>query len=467
MTGKTQAIQEGFTAGEITPLLHGRVSADIYKESVAYMKNMISIVHGPAIRRPGTRYIADAKYQSAAKHRLMSFAVGNPHGACTIHIGPATMQLYNSNGKVRIPFAAPATDVEFANPWAAEDHDLISYVQLPGTNPSLVVVHPNVAPQQITYTIATDTFAIAPIAFTSSPWGVGNYPSVVWTSSGRLMFASSPTTPERVWLSKVGSANYFFFTAGTNPDDSFSFDMNEAGQVLWLRGATTLVIGALSGVWDLVSLDGGPLGPSNYRARKHDSNAPSINKAYKSDDGISYISHESKRIYFVDPEKTTDVRYQVAEQSFLGRQALESAVRNVTGTKFPHSLMFFTQGTSFVTSMKDKLLEYSSWHRHSISGTVHDVVTTFDRGTFVTFAVITFPRTAGDKVCIVRFDWDYPLDNNKIISQALSATITGLGHLEGQTVYTWANNKSHGGNVVSGGQIIILEKTTDAIVGVA
>jgi hypothetical protein len=52
------------------------------------------------------------------------------------------------------------------------------------------------------------------------------------------------------------------------------------------------------------------------------------------------------------------------------------------------------------------------------------------------------------------------------ISQASSATITGLSHLEGETVVVWANGKDLGTYAVSGGQVIGLsEAVTTAIVG--
>jgi hypothetical protein len=57
------------------------------------------------------------------------------------------------------------------------------------------------------------------------------------------------------------------------------------------------------------------------------------------------------------------------------------------------------------------------------------------------------------------------LDCHAVVSQASSATITGLSYLEGQTVYVWANGKDLGSYTVSGGQITASEAVTSAIVG--
>lgn len=53
-----------------------------------------------------------------------------------------------------------------------------------------------------------------------------------------------------------------------------------------------------------------------------------------------------------------------------------------------------------------------------------------------------------------------------VISQASSTTITGLSHLEGETVIVWANGKDLGSYTVSGAQITgVSEAVTSAIVG--
>lgn len=51
------------------------------------------------------------------------------------------------------------------------------------------------------------------------------------------------------------------------------------------------------------------------------------------------------------------------------------------------------------------------------------------------------------------------------ITQASSATITGLSHLEAATVVVWANGKDLGTYTVSGGSITVSEAVTTAIVG--
>lgn len=58
-------------------------------------------------------------------------------------------------------------------------------------------------------------------------------------------------------------------------------------------------------------------------------------------------------------------------------------------------------------------------------------------------------------------------DSTYVWTGASSTTITGLSHLEGETVVVWANTKDLGTYTVTGGQITISEAATTAYVGLA
>jgi hypothetical protein len=58
-------------------------------------------------------------------------------------------------------------------------------------------------------------------------------------------------------------------------------------------------------------------------------------------------------------------------------------------------------------------------------------------------------------------------DSYKVISQASSTTISGLSHLEGETVVVWANGKDLGTYTVASGSITVSEAVTSAIVGLS
>ena len=97
---KVQYINEGFTAGEISQELQGRVSSDTYKESVHVMENMVATVQGAAIRRPGSKFVAEANQaNSDSGHRLIPYKISASRGVM-FHAGPAVLTAYDQAGPV-------------------------------------------------------------------------------------------------------------------------------------------------------------------------------------------------------------------------------------------------------------------------------------------------------------------------------------------------------------------------------
>ena len=62
---KYEFLQPKFTEGVLAKSLQGRSSEEFYRYGYKSSKNMIPILSGPVIKRPGTNYIGDAKHSTA------------------------------------------------------------------------------------------------------------------------------------------------------------------------------------------------------------------------------------------------------------------------------------------------------------------------------------------------------------------------------------------------------------------
>jgi len=69
---KTSPIQTNFTAGELSPLLEGRVDIAKYFNAAISVENFLIAPYGNLDRRPGTKFVAPAKFP-AKKCRLIPF----------------------------------------------------------------------------------------------------------------------------------------------------------------------------------------------------------------------------------------------------------------------------------------------------------------------------------------------------------------------------------------------------------
>jgi len=118
MGQKGQLILTNFTAGEFTRLLDARVDFEKYSNACKELKNMVVHPHGPASRRPGFRYVAEAKY-AGYNCKLVPFQY-NTEQAYILEIGHKYMRVHMQDGQVIIEGSDLITNGGFAAataPW--------------------------------------------------------------------------------------------------------------------------------------------------------------------------------------------------------------------------------------------------------------------------------------------------------------------------------------------------------------
>ncbi|MFO7287643.1 MAG: hypothetical protein C0P79_012380 [Gammaproteobacteria bacterium] len=106
-----------FAAGEITPEMHGRVDHVKFQTGLALARNFITLPHGPAINRPGTRFIGQAK---AAFPRLVPFYLTDGTGYL-LEVGHQYIRFWYGGGQV----LAAGSEVQITNwQWSGDGHTL-------------------------------------------------------------------------------------------------------------------------------------------------------------------------------------------------------------------------------------------------------------------------------------------------------------------------------------------------------
>lgn len=85
-----------FAGGEITPELAGRLDLVKYQTGLQLCRNFITLPHGPAVRRPGTEYIAQVK-DSTRKVRLIPFTFSASQTA-VIEMGHQYLRVHINGG---------------------------------------------------------------------------------------------------------------------------------------------------------------------------------------------------------------------------------------------------------------------------------------------------------------------------------------------------------------------------------
>ena len=101
-------MQASFTAGELAPVLHGRVDLQKYQTGAALLKNWIPMQYGGVTNRPGLEYVIYAKSRTA-KSRLIPFQAENGD-AFVIELADGKIRFIR-NGGVIVKSAGSIDDV--------------------------------------------------------------------------------------------------------------------------------------------------------------------------------------------------------------------------------------------------------------------------------------------------------------------------------------------------------------------
>lgn len=137
---KVSPLQGNFSAGELSPLVHGRVDVDRYKAGLETCFNYIPTIQGGLTRRPGTEYIAEVK-SSTSKGRLIPFQYSTLQAYILVFCY-GKIRFYKDLGEIQTGGSA----YEIAMPYAEDELADLRFAQSADV---LYIVHKRWAPRKL------------------------------------------------------------------------------------------------------------------------------------------------------------------------------------------------------------------------------------------------------------------------------------------------------------------------------
>jgi len=171
-------MQTSYNGGELSRRMEGRVDQGLYGISTAEMFNFVPTIEGPAIKRPGFRYIWPAM---AASLWLSEFIFSRTQ-AYVIEWGAGKVRFFTNGGLLE---TAPASGVayEVVVPYTAAEAPDIVYQQ---SYDRLYLTHRAHPPAYLLRTSAT-TFTYGTLQLVGGPFSDGNSdPAITVTVTGAL-----------------------------------------------------------------------------------------------------------------------------------------------------------------------------------------------------------------------------------------------------------------------------------------
>ena len=323
-----------------------------------------------------------------------------------------------------------------------------------------------------------------------SDWKLGafsdttGHPSSVSFFEQRLVFAGTTSEPQTLYFSKAG--DYENMTSGVNADDAMVYTIasNQVNAIRYLKSVRTLVVGTTGGEFT-VSADGtnASITPTNVTIKRQSSFGSANVDAIPAGNAILFLQKAKRKIRELAYNFDSD-GYVAPDLTILNEAVTKTGINEMSYQQEPDSIIWCVREDGQLAGLTYQRSEnVIAWHRHIFGGVfgsgdaVCESVASIS-GTLTEDEVwVIIKRTINGSTkryveCFSDFDFDETtasdfkfLDSHLSYSGGSTSTLSGLTHLEGQTVSILADGATHADKTVSSGAITLDRACTKAVVG--
>ncbi len=373
---------------------------------------------------------------------------------------------------------------EIASPYPTADLFDIKFAQ---SADIMYIVHPSHAIRKLSRTGHT-SWTLSTVSITGSPspalnTGTGKFPSCVTFFEQRLVFAGTNDNPQTLFFSK--SAELENFTTGSNASDAmiYSIASNKVNAIRYLSAQRSLLVGTVGGEF-VVSASGttSPITPTNIQIQRQSSYGSANVDAVQIENVTMFLQRAKRKIRELTYNLNID-QYQATDLTLLAEHITEGGINEMAYQQEPDSILWCVRNDGTLLGFTYARAEsVTGWHRHIMGGT-------FSTGNAVVESVASVPTDLNEDeffIIVKRtingatrryvehltlFDYGtdqkdaFFVDSGLTYSGSAATVISGLDHLEGQSVSILADGSTHPNKTVSGGSITLERSSTKVHIG--
>ena len=330
--------------------------------------------------------------------------------------------------------------------------------------------------------LATTDFALGSFSDTTG------YPSCVTFFEQRLVFAATKAQPQAIFFSR--SADYENFDdqyhETVSDDDAIVYTIasNQVNAIRFLTATRTLIIGTAGGEF---AVDGGGTGqaitPTNILINKQSNHGAANVDGIAVGNATLFLQRAKRKIRELAYNFDVD-GYVAPDLTILAEHITETGITQMAYQEEPNSIIWCVRTDGQLLGFTyQREQQVTAWHRHIFGGA-------FGSGNAVCESVEVLPTDSSEyQVWVIvkrtingvtkryveylhNLDFDETddtsfnyLDSQLAYNGSATTTISGLDHLEGQTVSVLADGATHPDKVVSSGGITLERSATKVKVG--
>ena len=309
------------------------------------------------------------------------------------------------------------------------------------------------------------------------------HPAAVTFFEQRLVFANTTAQPQTLFFSVGGS--FEDFADGIDADDALTYTIgsNQVNVIRYLTSSRVLIVGTSGGEF-AVSASGSaePLSPTNAQIKRQANYGSANIQPIQVGNVTMFVQRASRKVRELVYNFDSD-SYQAPDLTILAEHITDSGITEMAYQQEPDNIVWcvLTDGR-FVGMTYRREENVVGWHEHILGGS-------FGSGNSVVESVAVIPGDLDeDNVYLVvkrtingataryietfsNFDFGtdvedaFFVDSGLTYSGSAATTISGLNHLEGQSVSILANGATHPNKTVSSGSITLDRSVTKAHIG--
>ena len=333
----------------------------------------------------------------------------------------------------------------------------------------------------------------------STDWSLGafsnttGHPSCVSFFEQRLVFAATLSQPQTVFFSKSGDyENMDANIGGTVADDDaiiYTIASNQVNAIRFMAAGRTLIIGTAGGEFTVSGGgDNDAVTPTNILIKKQSNHGAANIDAVAVANATLFVQRAKRKIRELAYNFDVD-GYIAPDLTILAEHVTTGGITEMAYQEEPLAIIWCVRDDGELVALTyQREQEVVAWHRHKFGGTFGSGASATGFGVCESVAVIPTEDSEYELYMIIKrtingatkryveylntFDFDESdntsfnfLDSQLSYSGSAATTISGLSHLEGQTVSILADGATHPDKTVSSGSITLDRSATDVKVG--
>ena len=335
----------------------------------------------------------------------------------------------------------------------------------------------------------------------STDWSLGafsdttGHPSCVTFFEQRLVFAATLNNPQTIYFSKSGDyENMNENRGGTVADDDaiiYTIASNQVNAIRFMTATRTLIIGTAGGEF---AVSGGgtdvAITPTNILIKKQSNHGAANVDAIPAGNATLFLQRAKRKLRELAYNFDVD-GYVSPDLTILAEHITEGGLTQISYQQEPNQIIWGTRDDGQLVGLTyQREQQVVAWHRHKFGGTFGSGASATGFGVCESVATIPTDNSEYQTYVIVKrtinsvtrryveyinnYDFDETddttfnfLDSQLEYSGSAATTISGLDHLEGQTVSILADGSTHPDKTVTSGSITLDRSATKVKVGLS